>query len=86
MLNVFMLNKNCSFIVNGGSSGLKINKIENKVSMRMVQNCDIQLEDVFVPDDDRLPGANSFQDLVDVINGPTVFSHQYILTENYSLC
>jgi len=84
MLKVFMLNGNRSFIVK--SSGLKINKIENKVSMRMVQNCDIQLEDVFVPDDDRLPGANSFQDLVDVINGPTVFSHQYILTENYSLC
>ncbi|CAD6264285.1 unnamed protein product [Miscanthus lutarioriparius] len=56
------------FIVNGGSSGLKINKIENKVSMRMVQNCDIQLEDVFVPDDDRLPGANSFQDLVDSLS------------------
>ncbi|XP_066349791.1 acyl-coenzyme A oxidase 4, peroxisomal-like isoform X2 [Miscanthus floridulus] len=56
------------FIVYGGSSGLKINKIENKVSMRMVQNCDIQLEDVFVPDDDRLPGANSFQDLVDSLS------------------
>ncbi|OEL23974.1 Acyl-coenzyme A oxidase 4, peroxisomal [Dichanthelium oligosanthes] len=52
------------FIVNGGRPGLKISKIENKVSMRMVQNCDIELENVFVPEDDRLPGANSFQDLV----------------------
>ncbi|WVZ82005.1 hypothetical protein U9M48_029322 [Paspalum notatum var. saurae] len=52
------------FIVNGGNPGLKISKIENKVSLRIVQNCDIQLEDVFVPDDDRLPGANTFQDLV----------------------
>uniref|UniRef100_A0A0E0A9B0 Acyl-CoA dehydrogenase/oxidase C-terminal domain-containing protein n=1 Tax=Oryza glumipatula TaxID=40148 RepID=A0A0E0A9B0_9ORYZ len=52
------------FIVNGGSPGLKISKIENKTSLRVVQNCDILLEDVFVPDDDRLPGANSFQDLV----------------------
>lgn len=56
----------CRFIVNGGSPGLKISKIENKTSLRVVQNCDILLEDVFVPDDDRLPGAYSFQDLVKV--------------------
>lgn len=47
---------------------MKISKIENKVSLRIVQNCDILLEEVFVPDDDRLPGANTFQDLVNVIN------------------
>nr|TKW21507.1 hypothetical protein SEVIR_4G123700v2 [Setaria viridis] len=45
------------FIVNGGSPGLQISKIENKVSMRMVQNCDIELKNVFVPEDDRLPVA-----------------------------
>lgn len=56
----------CRFIVHGGSPGLKITKIENKVSLRVVQNCNIQLENVFVPDDDRLPGANCFQDLVNV--------------------
>jgi acyl-CoA oxidase len=56
----------CRFIVHGGSPGLKINKIENKMSLRVVQNCNIQLENVFVPDDDRLPGTYSFQDLVDV--------------------
>uniref|UniRef100_A0A0D3GGB5 Acyl-CoA oxidase/dehydrogenase middle domain-containing protein n=1 Tax=Oryza barthii TaxID=65489 RepID=A0A0D3GGB5_9ORYZ len=54
------------FIVNGGAPGLKISKIDNKMSLRVVQNCDILLEDVFVPDDDRLPGANSFQDLVKI--------------------
>jgi acyl-CoA oxidase len=53
----------CRFIVHGGSPGLKISKIENKMSLRVVQNCNIQLENVF---DNRLPGANSFQDLVDV--------------------
>ncbi|KAF0904625.1 hypothetical protein E2562_035924 [Oryza meyeriana var. granulata] len=52
------------FIVNGGAPGLKISKIENKMSLRVVQNCDILLVDVFVPDEDRLPGANSFQDQV----------------------
>jgi acyl-CoA oxidase len=56
----------CRFIVHGGSPGLKISKIENKMSLRVVQNCNIQLENVFVPDDDRLPGTYSFQDLVDV--------------------
>ncbi|KAF2926679.1 hypothetical protein DAI22_06g146600 [Oryza sativa Japonica Group] len=56
------------FIVNGGAPGLKISKIDNKMSLRVVQNCDILLEDVFVPDDDRLPGANSFQDLVKALS------------------
>jgi hypothetical protein len=41
----------CRFIVNGGAPGLKISKIDNKMSLRVVQNCDILLEDVFVPDD-----------------------------------
>jgi hypothetical protein len=58
----------CRFIVHGGSPGLKISKIENKMSLRVVQNCNIQLDNVFVPDDDRFPGANCFQDLVDVRN------------------
>uniref|UniRef100_A0A0E0LVQ7 Uncharacterized protein n=1 Tax=Oryza punctata TaxID=4537 RepID=A0A0E0LVQ7_ORYPU len=60
--------RHCRFIVDGGSPGLKISKIENKTSLRVVQNCDILLEDVFVPDDDRLPGANSFQDLVKALS------------------
>lgn len=47
---------------------MKISKIENKVSLRIVQNCDILLEEVFVPDDDRLPGANTFQDLVNALS------------------
>lgn len=37
-------------------------KIENKIGLRIVQNGDIQLRKVFVPDEDRLPGVNSFQD------------------------
>ncbi|KAL6604052.1 hypothetical protein ACP70R_044413 [Stipagrostis hirtigluma subsp. patula] len=56
------------FIVSAGSPGLTIGTIENKVSLRIVQNCDIVLEDVFVPDDDRLSGANSFQDLVNALS------------------
>ncbi|KAJ7558445.1 hypothetical protein O6H91_04G039600 [Diphasiastrum complanatum] len=50
------------FIVNKGSLGYCATKIENKISLRIVQNGDIVLRDVFVPDDDRLPEINSFQD------------------------
>lgn len=41
---------------------MKATKIENKIGLRIVQNGDILLNKVFVPDDDRLPGVNSFQD------------------------
>lgn len=46
-----------------GAPGLKATKIENKIGLRMVQNGDIILNKVFVPDEDRLPGINSFQDI-----------------------
>lgn len=46
-----------------GAPGLKATKIENKIGLRMVQNGDIVLNKVFVPDEDRLPGINSFQDI-----------------------
>ncbi|TVU09033.1 hypothetical protein EJB05_42473, partial [Eragrostis curvula] len=44
------------FIVTAGSPGLKIGTIGDKMALRIVQNCDIILEDVFVPDDDRYLG------------------------------
>ncbi|KAF5194609.1 Acyl-coenzyme A oxidase 4, peroxisomal, partial [Thalictrum thalictroides] len=55
------------FIVNKGAPGLKATKIENKIGLRMVQNGDILLQKVFVPDEDRLPGVNSFQDTSKVL-------------------
>ncbi|XP_066363162.1 acyl-coenzyme A oxidase 4, peroxisomal-like [Miscanthus floridulus] len=51
------------FIVKKGAPGLKATKIENKIGLRMVQNGDIVLNEVFVPEEDRLPGINSFQDV-----------------------
>lgn len=42
--------------------GLVVTKIENKIGLRMVQNGDIVMNKVFVPDEDRLPGVNSFKD------------------------
>ncbi|GMH30029.1 hypothetical protein Nepgr_031872 [Nepenthes gracilis] len=50
------------YIVKKDSPGLTATKIENKIGLRMVQNGDIVLKKVFVPDEDRLPGINSFQD------------------------
>lgn len=50
------------FLVMKDVPGLKATKIENKIGLRMVQNGDIVLKGVFVPDEDRLPGINSFQD------------------------
>ncbi|XP_072982811.1 acyl-coenzyme A oxidase 4, peroxisomal isoform X2 [Typha latifolia] len=50
------------FIVKKSSPGLKATKIENKIGLRIVQNGDIVLRKVFVPDEDRLSGVSSFQD------------------------
>ncbi|KAI4353371.1 hypothetical protein L6164_002329 [Bauhinia variegata] len=50
------------FIVKKDSPGLTVTKIENKIGLRIVQNGDILLRKVFVPDEDRIQGVNSFQD------------------------
>ncbi|KAL3536531.1 hypothetical protein ACH5RR_004992 [Cinchona calisaya] len=50
------------FIVKKDAPGLQATKIENKIGLRIVQNGDIVLKKVFVPDEDRLSGVNSFQD------------------------
>ncbi|KMZ70784.1 Isovaleryl-CoA dehydrogenase [Zostera marina] len=56
-----------AFIVKKGSPGLEVSKIENKIGLRMVQNGDILLKKVFVPDEDRLSGINSFKDINKVL-------------------
>ncbi|PWZ30633.1 hypothetical protein Zm00014a_033633 [Zea mays] len=65
LLNLLLLA--VGFIVRKGAPGLKATKIENKIGLRMVQNGDIVLNKVFVPDEDRLPGINSFQDISKVL-------------------
>ncbi|XP_060674212.1 acyl-coenzyme A oxidase 4, peroxisomal isoform X1 [Ziziphus jujuba] len=50
------------FIVKKNAPGLTATKIENKIGLRIVQNGDILLKKAFIPDEDRLPGVNSFQD------------------------
>ena len=53
-------NKIQGFIVTKGSKGFKATKIENKYSWRMVQNADLEFNDVFVPDNNRLAHAKDF--------------------------
>ncbi|KAH9296840.1 hypothetical protein KI387_028522, partial [Taxus chinensis] len=55
------------FIVKKGTPGLTVSKIENKIGLRIVQNGDILMKGVFVPDEDRLMGINSFQDTSKVL-------------------
>lgn len=50
------------FIVKKDTPGLTATKIENKIGLRIVQNGDILLKNVFIADEDRLPGVDSFQD------------------------
>ena len=49
-----------AFLVEKGSKGLTTKNIENKYSLRIVQNADIKLENVFVPDNNRLEKAKDF--------------------------
>ena len=49
-----------AFVVEKNSKGLTTKKIENKYSLRLVQNADIKLENVFVPDHNKLEKAKDF--------------------------
>ncbi|MDR6416222.1 acyl-CoA dehydrogenase family protein [Pseudarthrobacter sulfonivorans] len=50
------------FLVDTTLPGFSATKIENKISLRTVQNADIVLDNVVVPDFFKLAGANSFRD------------------------
>jgi glutaryl-CoA dehydrogenase len=51
-----------AFLVDTGLPGFSATKIENKISLRTVQNADITLENVAVPEFFKLANANSFRD------------------------
>jgi glutaryl-CoA dehydrogenase len=55
------------FIVPTDTPGYSATKIEGKVSLRSVQNADITLTDVSVPEHNRLQEANSFRDTARVL-------------------
>lgn len=55
------------FIVPTSTPGYEATKIEGKISLRIVQNADITLTDVRVPESLRLQNANSFRDTAAVL-------------------
>src|SRR5580692_5145324 len=56
------------FIVeNKTTPGFSVEKIENKIALKVVQNGHITLQDVRVPEASRLQGGNSFRDTAKVL-------------------
>ena len=55
------------FVVDTASPGFTAVKQEDKIALRIVQNAEITLDDVWVPESDRLAGANSFADTAEVL-------------------
>jgi glutaryl-CoA dehydrogenase len=55
------------FVVPGDAPGFTATKIENKIALRIVQNADIVLSGVRVPEEDRLQNADSFKDTAKVL-------------------
>lgn len=58
-----------AFVVEKGDPGYSATKIGGKVSLRMVQNADIVLDDVRIPDDRRLVNCTGFADVSKVLMG-----------------
>ncbi|MER5392242.1 acyl-CoA dehydrogenase family protein [Saccharopolyspora sp. NPDC002686] len=55
------------FVVEKGTPGFSASKIEGKIALRTVQNADIVLENVRVPEANRLQNINSFRDTAKVL-------------------
>lgn len=52
-----------AFLVDREAPGVTLEKIHGKTSLRMMQNADIHLADVRVPESQRLQNCNSFKDV-----------------------
>jgi glutaryl-CoA dehydrogenase len=57
------------FLVEKGAPGYRARRIDGKGSLRAVWQADIDLVDVLVPEDNRLPGARRFADAARVLAG-----------------
>jgi len=55
------------FILEKGMKGLRTEKIQGKFALRSVQNADIYMDDVFVPEENKLPVATKFSNGTAVI-------------------
>jgi glutaryl-CoA dehydrogenase len=55
------------FLVPRDAEGVTVHDITGKLSLRMVRNGDVVLDDVTVPDRQRLQRINSFRDIADIL-------------------
>jgi len=55
------------FVVTQGTPGFSTQKLQDKIALRVVQNARITLDDVRVPETDRLQNARSFRDTAEVL-------------------
>ena len=55
------------FVVQKGTPGLSTTKMNDKIALRVVQNAHITLDEVRVPESDRLQEAHSFKDTAKVL-------------------
>ncbi|MFD7438348.1 acyl-CoA dehydrogenase family protein [Streptomyces sp. NPDC059861] len=60
-------NKVKSFVVEKGTPGFAPVKIESKIALRIVQNAEITLTDVHVPEANRLQNMKGFRDVAEVL-------------------
>jgi glutaryl-CoA dehydrogenase len=56
-----------AFLVPNDAPGVRLTRIERKASLRIIQNYDIALEGVRIPDERRLGGIASFRDVADIL-------------------
>ena len=55
------------FVVEAGTPGFTTENLEDKIALRVVQNALITLDDVWVPEANRLQAATSFRDTAEVL-------------------
>ncbi|MER1996294.1 MAG: acyl-CoA dehydrogenase family protein [Arthrobacter sp.] len=60
------------FLLDATLPGITRTRIENKTALRTVQNADIELSDVRVPETDRLAGIDSFDDTKHLLRGSRI--------------
>ncbi len=56
-----------AFVVEKGTPGFSTEVIKNKIALRVVQNAQVTIKDVRVPEENRLAHANSFADTAKVL-------------------
>ncbi|MEV5016625.1 acyl-CoA dehydrogenase family protein [Streptomyces sp. NPDC053780] len=55
------------FVVGQGTPGFEATRIEHKTSLRIVENADVTLTGVRVPEADRLQNVSSFRDVAEIL-------------------